>query len=231
MTATKQPNQNDNVTNIQAIVYVKSTDPDVKPIIPVKGTEFSHCFDLFVAEDFSIAPGDVKIVPTGLIMEIPKGYAGLIRERSSTIVKYDITVEAGDIDSDYRKGVGIVFHRKSAVGIIGAIQHVRAMKEFVIDEKLSFFTKLVKRLNPKRYFDMLKNAWSFFRRRNKIISFKRGNSLAQMEIVKVLPVGFAKVVAGQELSKTNRKGGFGSTTKSESENLKSNDELLVRKGW
>lgn len=227
----KQPDKKENVTDVKAIVYVKSTDPDVKPIIPTKGTEYSHCFDLFIAEDFSIAPGDVKIVPTGLIMEIPKGYAGLIRERSSTIVKYDITVEAGDIDSDYRKGVGIVFHRKSAVGIVGAIQHARAMKDYIINNNVKGFKRFLSILNPKRYFTMLNNAYSFFKRRNKIISFKRGSSLAQMEIVKVLPVGFAKVVAGQELSKTNRKGGFGSTTKSEAENLKINDELLVKKGW
>lgn len=69
--------------------------------------------------------------------------------------------------------------------------------------------------------DVLADAWSTWRKRNKTLSFKRGDSLAQIEIVKVLPFGFAKLPAGRSMSMTKRgSGGFGSTTKSTAKKIR-----------
>jgi len=51
-----------------------------------------------------------KIIPTGIKVEIPKGYEIQIRPRSGLAIKYGITVlnTPGTIDSDYRGEIGII---------------------------------------------------------------------------------------------------------------------------
>ena len=57
-----------------------------------------------------IAPGRSALVPTGLFLEIPKGYEIQVRPRSGLALRRSITVlnTPGTIDSDYRGEVGIV---------------------------------------------------------------------------------------------------------------------------
>lgn len=219
--------------NVKKIVYVKSSIDGKKAIVPIKGSEYAHCHDLFIAEDFSILPGSIKKVSAGLIMEIPTGYAALIRERSSTITKFNMTVEAGDIDSDYRGNVSIVFHRKEGISLWKAIK--QSYMDYIhksYDEASTMRDNSSKLFNAMHSFwlrarlafhpmDVLADAWSTWRKRNKTLSFKRGDSLAQIEIVKVLPFGFAKLPAGRSMSMTKRgSGGFGSTTKSTAKKIR-----------
>ncbi len=51
-----------------------------------------------------IAPGERVAAPTGLILEIPKGWEGQVRPRSGLAIRYGLTVvnAPGTIDSDYR---------------------------------------------------------------------------------------------------------------------------------
>lgn len=207
------------------IVYVTSAIEGKKSILPVRGSEYAHCHDIFLAEDIAMVPGDIKKAASGLAMEIPNGWAALIDERSSTITKYDITVEAGDIDCDYRGHVLIVLHRKSAITLWNSIK--RSWNNYILeqlDEKSTAYanmnttmvvfdkiwTRVKKILNP---FSMLCEAFGYWRKRNKTVFFKRGDALAQIRLVPVFNVGFAKLPAGKKLSTTKRgKGGFGSTT-------------------
>lgn len=57
-----------------------------------------------------IAPGERRLVPTGLYMAIPQGYECQVRPRSGLALKHGITVlnTPGTIDSDYRGEVGII---------------------------------------------------------------------------------------------------------------------------
>ncbi len=56
-----------------------------------------------------LAPGEIRLVPTGLVLAIPKGYEGQIRPRSGLALKHGITLvnTPGTIDSDYRGEVGL----------------------------------------------------------------------------------------------------------------------------
>lgn len=58
----------------------------------------------------SLAPGERKLVPTGLYLEIPKGLECQVRPRSGLALKKGITVlnTPGTIDSDYRGEVGVI---------------------------------------------------------------------------------------------------------------------------
>ncbi|MFP4056435.1 MAG: dUTP diphosphatase [Candidatus Brocadiia bacterium] len=63
-----------------------------------------------VDEPLTIAPGEVRLVPTGLTLAIPRGYEVQVRPRSGLALKHGLTVvnAPGTIDSDYRGEVGII---------------------------------------------------------------------------------------------------------------------------
>jgi dUTP pyrophosphatase len=63
-------------------------------------------------EKIVIQPGESVFVPTGLAMEIPKGYAGLIYARSGLACKRGLAPanKVGVIDSDYRGEFIVVLH-------------------------------------------------------------------------------------------------------------------------
>jgi dUTP pyrophosphatase len=70
------------------------------------GFDLSACID----KDLILNPGDIKLIPTGLIFEIPNGYEIQIRPRSGLALKYGITLvnTPGTIDSDYRGEVKLI---------------------------------------------------------------------------------------------------------------------------
>ena len=80
--------------------------------IPEYQSREASGFDLtaYVKDNSIIKPKEYQIIPTGLIMEIPKGYEGQIRPRSGLAAKNGITVlnSPGTIDSDYRGEIKII---------------------------------------------------------------------------------------------------------------------------
>jgi dUTP pyrophosphatase len=92
------------------IVKVKKLNEDV--VMPLKATEFSSGFDLYanIKEKIIIKPLERKLINSGMIMEIPNGYEGQIRPRSSLALKNGVTVlnSPGTIDCDYRGEVKIL---------------------------------------------------------------------------------------------------------------------------
>jgi len=65
-------------------------------------------FDLRAAEDVCIEPYEQKKVKTGLMIEIPEGHVGLIRDRAGIISKLGVHTAAGTFDPAYRGEVSIV---------------------------------------------------------------------------------------------------------------------------
>lgn len=57
-----------------------------------------------------LEPGQIKLVPTGLRVQIPTGYEMQIRPRSSLALKHGVTLPntPGTIDSDYRGPLGVI---------------------------------------------------------------------------------------------------------------------------
>ena len=78
--------------------------------LPRYETEGSAGMDLRADEAFSLAPGERRLVPTGLAMEIPPGHEGQVRPRSGLAVRHGIGIvnAPGTIDSDYRGEVKVV---------------------------------------------------------------------------------------------------------------------------
>lgn len=91
-------------------IKFKKAHPDV--ITPTKGTSGSACWDLYVKGYHSIN-NDIVEYETGISVEIPEGYVGLLFPRSS-IKDKDLTLSnsVGVIDSDYRGTIKAFFCRK-----------------------------------------------------------------------------------------------------------------------
>lgn len=171
--------------------------------LPEKATEGSAAYDLYVADDFIVKLGR-SVIPLGFAMEMEPGYEALVNPRSGFSCKgmegyhvvtsfdhvmtnlltyrdylracpednyverdvdtylslnpmrFDCDVIEGKIDSDYRKGVGVIVHNRDT-------------RTFLI---------------------------------------KAGTRIAQMTFHKVETVQWEEA---EELSETNREGGFGST--------------------
>jgi dUTP pyrophosphatase len=78
-------------------------------IVPQYHSEQAAGLDLHSYEDTVIGQGDIVLVKTGIAMEIPKGYVGMIKDRSGMAMDYYYT-HAGIIDSDYRGEVKVLLH-------------------------------------------------------------------------------------------------------------------------
>ena len=86
-------------------------------IIPTYGTEFSAGADLYacIDETVTLAPGETRLINTGLAMEIPVGYAGLIYARSGLASKKGLAPanKVGVVDADYRGEIMVALHNHS----------------------------------------------------------------------------------------------------------------------
>ena len=83
-------------------------------IVPTYGSQEAAGADLYACldADVEIKPGCSAFIPTGLAMEIPQGYAGLIYARSGMACKRGLAPanKVGVIDSDYRGEFIVVLH-------------------------------------------------------------------------------------------------------------------------
>ena len=82
-------------------VRIRRLDPSVE--LPRYATAGSAAFDLAASEETAIAPGEVRLVPTGLVIEVPAGMFLGVFARSSTPLKKGLMVAngVGVVDSDY----------------------------------------------------------------------------------------------------------------------------------
>ena len=82
--------------------------------IPTYGSEFAAGADLYAAIDeaVTIEAGETKLIPTGIALEVPVGFAGLIYARSGLAAKRHLAPanKVGVVDADYRGEVMVALH-------------------------------------------------------------------------------------------------------------------------
>ena len=100
-------------------VRVKKLRENAK--LPVYGTAYSAGADLCACLDapVTLMPGETRLIPIGISMEIPEGYAGLVFARSGLASKRDLAPanKVGVIDSDYRGEIMVALHNHSGEDI------------------------------------------------------------------------------------------------------------------
>lgn len=83
-------------------------------ILPTFGSAEAAGADLYacIEADVAIEPGKTVFIPTGLAMELPRGYVGLVYARSGLACKRGLAPanKVGVIDSDYRGEFMIALH-------------------------------------------------------------------------------------------------------------------------
>ena len=95
---------------------VKIKKLNEKAIIPTYGSPYSAGADLYSAmDDITIQPHTTVLVKTGIALEIPVGFAGLIYARSGLASKRGLAPanKVGVIDSDYRGEIMVALHNHS----------------------------------------------------------------------------------------------------------------------
>ncbi len=78
--------------------------------LPRYETAGSAGMDLRADEAFSLEPGERRLVPTGLAVEIPPGHEGSVRPRSGLAIRHGVGMvnAPGTVDSDYRGELQVV---------------------------------------------------------------------------------------------------------------------------
>lgn len=96
---------------MQARIKLKRVGPIEVPL-PKYQTGGSAGMDLCAAltEPIELGPGQRRLVPTGLCLELEPGFEGQVRPRSGLALRHGVTVlnTPGTVDSDYRGEVGIL---------------------------------------------------------------------------------------------------------------------------
>jgi dUTP pyrophosphatase len=79
-------------------------------VLPSRAYDGDAGFDLSACEGVRLGPGERAVVPTGLAVEIPEGYAGFVQPRSGLAARHGITIvnSPGLVDSGYRGEVLVV---------------------------------------------------------------------------------------------------------------------------
>lgn len=156
-------------------------EEDVK--LPTYAHETDAGLDIYAKEEIVIAPGETKIIGTGIKVAIPEGYAILIQPRSGQSVKTKLRIAntPGLIDAGYRDEIGV---------IIENIEPPFKDIEYDFDEKGEIHIKSI--LHGNSY------------------TISKGDRFAQMRLVQVPKANFLQVESVGEIGE-NRGGGFGST--------------------
>jgi dUTP pyrophosphatase len=125
-------------------VAVRRLDPDLP--LPAYAHPGDAGADLVAAEDVELAPGERRLVPTGVAIALPEGFVGLVHPRSGLAHRLGVTVlnAPGTVDSGYRGEilVNLVNHDPDATVKISRgdriaqllIQRVERVTFHVVDE-------------------------------------------------------------------------------------------------
>ena len=81
--------------------------------LPRYMTPHSAGMDLFASleeEEITVAPGERRLIPTGVAIALPEGYEAQVRPRSRLALKHGVTLlnTPGTVDADYRGEIGVI---------------------------------------------------------------------------------------------------------------------------
>lgn len=139
--------------------------------------------DLYAPEDFTLGPGETKIIPVDIKVALPYGYAFLIHPRSGLSAKTKLRVanSVGLVDSQYK-------------GIIGVV--LENVEPRIKDISYEFDDK------GRPIITSIEHGQSY--------SISKGERFAQMRLVEVPSVSFFQVESVDNIG-DDRGGGFGSS--------------------
>jgi dUTP pyrophosphatase len=93
---------------VHSALDVRLLHPDAQP--PARTRPGDAGYDLRCVEPFTLAPGERRVVPTGVAIALPEGVAGLVVPRSGLAARHGLSVVNGPglIDPTYRGEIRVV---------------------------------------------------------------------------------------------------------------------------
>lgn len=139
--------------------------------------------DLFALEDYTIAPGETKLIPTGIKLALPPGYEVQVRPKSGRSLKTKLRVAntPGTVDAGYRDEICVILEN-----IENPIKDIT----YHYDD------------NGHMIIDSILHGSSY--------SIGKGEKFAQLVLSEVPKIALYEVETVSEIGE-NRGGGFGST--------------------
>lgn len=85
---------------------VQKISPKAK--VPVRAHETDAGIDIYSIGPETIPPGSRRVLPTGIKVAVPEGWALILKDKSGLAVNNGVHIMAGVIDSEYRGELGVV---------------------------------------------------------------------------------------------------------------------------
>jgi dUTP pyrophosphatase len=96
----------------RVILNIKRLDNNQDLPLPSYQSDSSSGLDIRAAvhKAITLKPGEIKLIPTGLSISLPKGYEAQIRPRSGLALRHGLGLvnSPGTIDADYRGEIGVI---------------------------------------------------------------------------------------------------------------------------
>ena len=139
------------------LIPLEYCHPDAK--MPAYAHLTDSGMDVYALEDITIAPGETKLIPTGLKVAIPSGYELQVRPKSGRCLKTKLRIAntPGTIDAGYRDEIGVIvdniepFIKSAQMGEGGVLYNVEFGSSHTIG-KGEKFAQLVLCEVPKAVF-------------------------------------------------------------------------------
>lgn len=142
--------------------------------------------DVYAQDEYTILPGETKLIPLGFKMVIPQGYEIQVRPRSGNSLKTKMRVAnaPGTVDASYRGELGVIVENiESPIKDIS--YHFENEGKVIIDSILH----------------------------GAALTITKGMKIAQLVLVKVEEANLVKTSSISDYESTRGEGGFGSTDK------------------
>lgn len=94
--------------------------------LPTKAHRGDLGYDLYADEVMALYPGETALIKTGIAVQFPEGWGGIIKDRSSVATKKHVFTVAGVIDNGYTGEIKIA--------LFNAGEHIRA---FAVGDKIA----------------------------------------------------------------------------------------------
>ncbi len=103
----------------ETVVRFRRLSTNLDLPLPARATPHAAGYDVRTATDVEIAPGQIALVPTGLVMELPEGIECQVRPRSGLALRHWLTLpnSPGTIDPDYRGELCIIVQNLGSVAV------------------------------------------------------------------------------------------------------------------
>jgi len=82
-------------------------------ILPSKAHAGDLGYDLYSSDQITLHSGETKLISTGISVQFPEGYGGLIRDRSSIATKRQLFTVAGVIDNGYTGEIKVALYNST----------------------------------------------------------------------------------------------------------------------